>query len=145
MRSGAAALLRLCGLSAVLGFSACGGSGEDPTAADPERVFRDGFLSPLSGVVIEGGSGTVVRGYDAWLRLLPHGGLKPRYEAEFRDRDCAQLRAFFQEKFDARWLSPVEMLVCREYSDPRFAFDNGRWLVEDGADGRVYFRAWKRY
>jgi hypothetical protein len=142
VRRTAVARSSLLVLLALLG--GCG-RGDDPTAATPELVYGDGFLSPLEDARIEAADGTVVRGYDAWLKLLPSAELVPRHEADYRYRDCAEPRAFFNRVLGDDELSQSRSrLVCREYRDPRLDFDNGRWLVEDAVDGRVYFRVWKR-
>jgi hypothetical protein len=133
--------------AALVAAFAGGCGGGDPTASNPERVFQDGFVSPLEEVVIEAEGGTVVRGYDAWLKLLPIGGNPvPRFEAQYRPVNCAEPRAFFARVLGGdRVASPEAELICRFYQDPRLDFDNGRWVVESPIDGRLYFRAWKRY
>jgi hypothetical protein len=126
-------------------LAGCRGGG-DPTAADPERVYEDGFLSPLEEARVEAGDGTVVRGYDAWIQLFPLKDLIPRHDADYVYRDCAEPRAWFNRVLGSDALSPARSnLTCRELSDPRLGFDNGRWLLENAVDGRVYFRVWKRY
>lgn len=135
-----------CGMAVAALVAGCGGGGTDPTATTPELVYEDGFLSPLEEVRIEAADGTIVRGYDAWLKLLPRTDLVARYEADFSFRGCAEPRAYFARVLGSDPLSSDEAnLVCREYRDSRFDFDNGRWLVEDRADGRVYFRVWKHH
>ena len=134
-------LLRLgWGLAALFGCS------QDPTAADPEGVFADGFLSPREEVVMEAWDGTRVRGWDAWLRRLPEGRVVLRHEADYEPVDCAEPRAWFLSR---RGAAPTgfarDPLDCWEYRDPRFHFDNGRWLIRDLVDGRLYYRVWKHY
>lgn len=130
-----------CGLC-ILG----GCNGGDPTASTPELVFEDGFLSPLADVMIEAEGGTVVGGYDAWLKLLPRGELIPRFEVDYRYIDCGEPRAFFAAVLNSDELSPTKAsLTCRLYRDERLEFDSGRWLVENHVDGRYYFRAWKGF
>jgi hypothetical protein len=124
----------------------CGHGGDDPTAATPELVFEDGFLSPWKEVTIEAADGTVVSGYEAWLKLLPRSDLVARHEREYEFRDCTEPRAYFSRVLKSDELSPNNAsLVCREFSDPRLDFENGRWLVENRTNGRVYFRVWKHY
>ncbi len=129
----------------VLALALAGCSG-DPTASTPEKVFEDGFETPLAEVVIEAEGGTVVRGYNAWLKILPRNDLMPRREAEYERVDCSEARAFFGRVLRTDELSPEHAgLDCLAATDPRFDFDNGRWLVYDRSDGRYYYRVWKLY
>jgi hypothetical protein len=135
--------VRRAAAALVLLLNGCGG---DPTAATPEKVFADAFESPLAEVSIEAAGGTVVRGYDAWLKLLPRGRLIPRGEERFAEMDCTEPRAFFNRVLGSEALSQWHAdLQCLGFSDERFEFDNGRWLIRNRADGRVYYRVWKHY
>ena len=126
-------------LSILMG--ACSG---DPTASTPEKVFADGFSTPIDQVRIEAEGGTVVRGYDAWLKLRPEAVLTPRREGEYDDIDCAEPRVFFNRVLNSDELSEQHAdLDCLGMTDSRFDFDNGRWLIRSRTDGRVYFRVWK--
>jgi hypothetical protein len=135
--------LWLLGLPLLIG---CSGGG-DPTATDPQRLYEDAFVSPLSQVEILAEGGTMVRGLDAWLKLRPGPtGLEPRHPERFSLRECAEPLAWFAET--AAESAPVSTqggFDCRELVDPRFAFDNGRWLVTDRTTGLVYYRIWKHY
>ncbi|MGA7983231.1 MAG: hypothetical protein WCA32_23765 [Chromatiaceae bacterium] len=94
---------------------------------------------------MEAAGGTVVHGYDAWLKLSPKGPLIPRFEDRYQQVDCAEPRAFFVNVLKSDELSRHgAVLTCSGYTDPRLHFDNGRWLVMDRTSGRVYFRVWKR-
>jgi hypothetical protein len=135
--------VRRAAVALVLLLDGCGG---DPTAATPEKVFADAFESPLEGVKIEAAGGTVVRGYDAWLKILPTGRLLPRHEQRYAEVDCFEPRAFFNRVLGSEALTQRHIdLQCQGFSDERFDFDNGRWLIRSHADGRVYYRVWKHY
>ncbi len=122
-------------------LAACSG---DPTAAAPQKVYMDGFETPIDEVRIEAEGGTVVRGYDAWLKILPSNRLMPRREDEYRYIDCAEPRAFFARVLGSDALAERHAnLDCLQLTDERFEFDNGRWLIRNRSDGRVYFRVWK--
>jgi hypothetical protein len=133
---------RLVLAMALLALAACDAG--DPTAANPQKVFRDGFVAPsLAAVKIEAEGGSVVRGYDAWLKLSTLHALQARHGEAFRVIDCAQPRRFFQRVLvDDDWPEDA-LLRCLGMSDTRFAFDNGRWLIYNTANGRYYFRVWK--
>jgi hypothetical protein len=133
---------RLCALGfAIACLGACGG---DPTASTPEKVFADGFLNPLEEVSIEAEGGTVVRGYDAWLKILPQFALNPRYADQYQPIDCQAPRVYFSRVLRSDELAPTHArLECLGASDARFSFDNGRWLIYKVTDGRYYFRVWK--
>lgn len=93
---------------------------------------------------IEAHGGTIVGSYDAWLRLRPLGSLVARLEAEYRPVDCAPARRYFERKLALDGLSlGGSRLSCREYTNARLPFENGRWLIEDQLDGRIYYRIWK--
>ena len=124
-------------------LSACGG---DPTAATPEKVFADAFETPIEEVSIEAEGGTVVGGYDAWLKILPSNRLLARNEGGYAYIDCAAPRAWFNRVLGSDELSERHAhLDCLGLTDPRFDFDNGRWLIRNRSNGRIYFRVWKRY
>lgn len=127
-------------------MSALGCGNEDPTATNPRSVFVDAFETPIEEVRIEAEGGTVVRGYEAWLKLLHSGELKPRREGEYEDMDCAAAVSYFSRVLpaDAQRLERA-YLDCRGFSDSRFDFDNGRWLVHDSGTGYYYYRVWKHY
>jgi hypothetical protein len=117
---------------------------DDPTAPQPEKVYRDAFETPLATVEIEADGGTIVGSYDAWLRLLPAGSLVARDESHYRPVDCRPLRGYFAPKLALDGLSAnLDSWRCREYRNRRLPFENGRWLAEDVVDGRVYYRIWK--
>ena len=128
---------------AVLVVASCGRAG-DPTLPQPEKVYRDAFETPLEAMQIEAHGGTIVGSYDAWLRLRPSGSVVARMEADYRPVDCAPARLYFERKLVLDGLSlEGSSLSCREYSNERLPFENGRWLVKDQLDGRVYYRIWK--
>jgi hypothetical protein len=126
----------------------CGGG--DPTATDPRKVLVDGFVAGLDGVVIEAEGGTVVDGYEAWLVLSPAGDLVPRHEDRYESIPCeAPLDYFAGLTFSGIPLGKTlgsagaSALDCRGYTDARLRIPNGRWILIDRRDGRVYFRTWK--
>jgi hypothetical protein len=117
---------------------------DDPTAPQPKKVYRDAFETPLDDVAIEADGGTIIGAYDAWLRVLPRRELTPRFAAEYRPVDCAPLRQYFAPKLALEGLTLAEStLSCREYRNTDLPFENGRWLAEDSATGRVHYRIWK--
>jgi hypothetical protein len=120
---------------------------DDPTATDPQRLFEDAFTSPLSQVEILAEGGTMVRGLDGWLKLMPDTtGLKLRHPDRFTYRDCDEPLAWFAVNRPEAGLEPAfGHFVCQESIDPRFPFDNGRWLLTDRTTGVVYYRTWKHY
>jgi hypothetical protein len=122
-----------------------GCSGGDPTATDPELIFEDGFETPRAEVELLADGGTMVRGFSAWLKLQPgYSGLRARNESEYQDVDCSEPTAwFYKVTGDSGLKQDPYRLICLKYTDPRFDFDNGRWLVRDPANGRVYYRIWK--
>lgn len=135
--------LRLAGLILLAGCSDAG----DPTAADPKRLYQDAFVTPPAEVEIVADGGTMVRGLDGWFKLLPGiSGLKLRHADRFALRDCGEPLAWFAEVTGEAGLSVDRGgFVCRESVDPRFPFDNGRWLVQDRATGLAYYRIWKHF
>jgi hypothetical protein len=139
--------MRLAG-SWVLGLlSLAGCSGGDPTATDPDLLFEDAFDNAPSEVEVVADGGTMVRGLDGWLKLRPGiTGLKPRQVERYSYRDCAEPLAWFAKASgEAGLASGQGGFVCQESSDPRFQFDNGRWLVTDRGSGLVYYRIWKHF
>jgi hypothetical protein len=124
-----------------------GCSGGDPTASDPALVFEDGFDNAPSAVTILAEGGTIVRGLDAWLKLQPkQTTLEPRQREDYVYRDCAVPLDWFKKVTgDADLPADATGLVCEERVDPRFDFDNGRWLMTDRNRGLVYYRIWKKY
>ncbi len=133
----------LLGLSFLVACS----QGDDPTATDPQLLFEDAFVSPPSEVEIVAEGGTRVRGLDGWLKLKPGlSGLKLRYPERFVFRDCAEPLAWFAGvNEDTQLTAGSGSFVCQESVEPRFSFDNGRWLVTDRSSGLVYYRIWKQY
>lgn len=130
-------------LALALLLAACARS-DDPTRPRPDKVYADGFVTPIESVTIEADGGSIVGSYDAWLRLRPVGGLEARLETEYQPADCAPAQAYFQRKLALVGLSiGTGRLSCREYTNARLPFDNGRWLLENETDGRVYYRIWK--
>lgn len=127
------------------GLLAAGCGGGDPTAADAERTFEDGFLAPpREAVVIEEAGGTIVPAYDSWLVLRSPEVPVARHEDHFREIDCAAPRAFFERVLGPGGLPAGNAgLRCRAFTEPRLRHGNGRWLVDDPAGGRYYFRVWK--
>jgi hypothetical protein len=126
-------------------IAGCGDKG-DPTATDPRLLYEDAFTTPLSRVEILAEGGTMVRGVDGWLKLLPDGAeLTLRYPDRFTFRACDEPLAWFAEKSGEAGLASAGSFVCQESIDPRFTFDNGRWLVTDRSRGVVYYRIWKHY
>jgi hypothetical protein len=121
--------------------------GGDPTATDPQLLYEDAFVTPPSEVEILAEGGVMVRGLDGWLKLQPGiTGLQPRHPGRFALRDCAEPLAWFsQATGEAALASGNGNFVCRESIDPRFPFDNGRWLLTDRSRGNVYYRIWKHY
>jgi hypothetical protein len=130
-------------IAAALFVLGCARS-DDPTAPQPKKVYRDAFETPLDAVAIEADGGTIIGAYDAWLRLLPRHELTPRFAAEYRPVDCAPLRQYFAPKLALEGLRLAESaLSCLEYRNTDLPFENGRWLAEDAATGRVHYRIWK--
>ena len=127
-------------------LAGCSGGG-DPTATDPDLLFEDAFRSPRSEVEIVSEGGTRVQGLDAWLQLKPGlTGLKLRHPDRYALRACAEPLAWFGEVCGEKaLLSDNGHFLCQESVDPRFPFDNGRWLVTDRSTGLAYYRIWKHY
>lgn len=123
-----------------------GCSGGDPTAPDPDLIFEDGFENPGQEVEILAHGGTRVRGFDAWLKLLPRmTALRLRGNDEYVFADCGEMVNWFQGVTGDRDLQHLHGgFSCLALKDPRFKFDNGRWLLTDRANGFSYYRIWKR-
>jgi hypothetical protein len=137
------AAVAVLALAAALLLVACARS-DDPTAPQPKKVYKDAFETPLDLVQIEADGGSIVGAYDAWLRLLPNRELTPRFAADYRPADCGPVLVYFNPKLALEGLSlDGATLSCREYRNPRLPFENGRWLAEDAATGRVHYRIWK--
>ena len=129
---------------ALLLLSGC--SGGDPTATDPELLYEDAFVTPLSEVEILAEGGVMVRGLDGWLKLQPGTqGLKLRHPNRFSFIDCAEALDWFAQVTKKPGLAGAGSYACQQSVDPRFPFDNGRWLVTDRSSGLVYYRIWKHY
>ncbi|MES9940948.1 MAG: hypothetical protein ABW104_20425 [Candidatus Thiodiazotropha sp. 6PLUC2] len=122
-----------------------GCSGGDPTATDPELIFKDGFENSLEEIELLADGGVMVRGFSAWLKILPkQTDIHLRNEADYLSVDCQAPAAWFLEVTGDEVLSKYQShLNCQQYSDNRFDFDNGRWLVTDNSSGIVYYRVWK--
>ena len=130
-------------LLALISLGGCARS-DDPTAPQPKKVYKDAFETPLSAVEIEADGGTIVGAYDAWLRLMPNRALTPRFADAYRPVDCAPLRAYFDAKLALDGLDLAgSTLSCREYRNTDLPFENGRWIIEDPATGRLHYRVWK--
>ncbi|MCU7842706.1 MAG: hypothetical protein KZQ93_02585 [Candidatus Thiodiazotropha sp. (ex Monitilora ramsayi)] len=123
------------------------GCGGDPTATDPELLYEDGFVTPAAEVKILAEGGTMVKGLDAWLKLQPvQAEIEPRKSDTYRFRDCAEPLAWFQDVTGDQELKPgYSGLLCQEAVEPRFDFDNGRWLITDRNRGIVFYRIWKKF
>ena len=136
------ATLGLMIASMVAGVSiGCGG---DPTATDARKVLADGFVSGRDGTTILAEGGTIIGGYDAWLALVPAPDLTPRFADAYRSIPCAEPVEWFAARGAARLAGVGDTaLDCRAYADTRLSIPNGRWLITDRRDGRVYFRVWK--
>ena len=133
-------------LSGVVLGLLVGCSGGDPTATDPRLLYEDAFVTPPSQVKILAEGGVMVRGLDGWLKLQPGTqGLKLRYPKRFEYRDCEEPLSWFSQTLQAPDLAATGSYVCQESVDPRFPFDNGRWLVTDRSRGLAYYRIWKHY
>lgn len=134
---------RIAILALAATLAGCGGG--DPTATDPRKVLADGFVAGLDGVVIEAEGGTVVDGYEAWLVLRPAADLTPRHADLYQSIPCDGPVHYFAERGPASGLGSAGLgaLDCRAYTDGRLKVPNGRWLITDRRDGRVYFRVWK--
>ena len=137
--------IAILALAAVIATGLAGCGGGDPTATDPRKVLADGFVAGLDGVMIEAEGGTVVDGYEAWLVLRPAGDLTPRHADLYQPIPCDGPLDYFAERGSASGLGSAGLgaLDCRAYTDGRLKIPNGRWLVTDRRDGRVYFRVWK--
>ncbi|MCM8857176.1 MAG: hypothetical protein LC541_16370 [Candidatus Thiodiazotropha sp.] len=123
-----------------------GCSGGDPTATDPTLIFKDGFENSLQEVDILADGGTMVRGFDAWLKIVPKlTTIHLRNAANYDYRECGELVVwFYKVTRDTNLQQLHNGLVCQESIDPRFKFDNGRWLLTDRSNGVAYYRTWKK-
>jgi hypothetical protein len=130
-------------LGVILLLSGC--SGGDPTATDPELIFEDGFENPYDQANLLAEGGTMVRGFSAWLKLASEvTDLRPRRVSEYKYVDCKRPAEWFhQVSGDEALLVDQGQLICQRFSDSRFDFDNGRWLVTDNSRGIIYYRVWK--
>lgn len=120
-------------------------SGGDPTATDPKLIFKDGFENRLDEVEILAEGGTMVRGFSAWLKMLPkQADLRLRHAADYDYLDCKAPAEWFQQVSGDEVVNGYQShMSCLGYSDSRFDFDNGRWVMTDNSSGVVYYRIWK--
>jgi hypothetical protein len=123
-----------------------GCSGDDPTATDPALIFEDGFENPWQEVEILAQGGTRVRGFDAWLKLASRmTALRLRRADEYLDAGCGEMADWFHGVTGDKDLQHQHGgFVCQQLKDPRFKFDNGRWLLVDMTRGVSYYRIWKK-
>lgn len=135
-------------LGVALGLSAlcmlgCGGGG-DPTLPQPNKVYRDGFETPLDAVTIEAHGGTIIGAYDAWLIIAGDTPPRPADDGDYRPIDCAPIEAYFQRELALEDSAiGVALVDCVESTNERLPFDNGRWLARSPAGGRLFYRVWK--
>jgi hypothetical protein len=131
--------------SALILSMLAGCSGGDPTATDPELIFEDAFENPLEEVEVLAEGGAMVRGFDAWLKLSPRlTTLRPRNQSDYTYDDCSTMVTWFHDVTgDENLQHPHSGLICQALTDPRFKFDNGRWLLTDRSRGLTYYRVWK--
>ncbi|MEW8029486.1 MAG: hypothetical protein AB2792_04890 [Candidatus Thiodiazotropha sp.] len=129
----------------VLLFTLAGCSGGDPTATDPLLILEDAFENPPEEVDILAEGGSMVRGFDAWLKLSPRlTTLQPRKMSEYAYHDCEGMVVWFHAVTgDDNLQQPHSGLICQASREPRFKFDNGRWLLTDRSEGYAYYRVWK--
>jgi hypothetical protein len=127
-------------------FQLLGCSGGDPTATDPDLIFEDGFETTRGDVEILAQGGTMVRGFNAWLKIIPkQSGIRPRGLSNYTDIDCQEPAEWFYKVTGDQGLKSYQSeLTCQQFTDARFNFDNGRWLVTDPSNGTVYYRIWKQ-
>ncbi|MEJ2611993.1 MAG: hypothetical protein P8179_18460 [Candidatus Thiodiazotropha sp.] len=127
----------------MLFLSGC--SGGDPTATDPQLIFEDGFENQLSEVEILAEGGTMVRGFSAWLKIAPkQTEIHLRNAADYVYTDCQKPAEWFLGVTgDAGLKLSQSHLTCQLFTEPRFKFNNGRWMVTDNSSGIVYYRIWK--
>jgi hypothetical protein len=135
--------LNCCLLAVALALLGCARS-DDPTAPQPKKVYKDGFETPFEAVTLEADGGTIVGSYDAWLRMMPNRDLVPRFVEDYRPVDCEPLREYFAPKLalDGMVIASSS-LRCQEYRNTDLPFENGRWIAEDSATGRLHYRIWK--
>ncbi|MCG7948946.1 MAG: hypothetical protein AB2747_14225 [Candidatus Thiodiazotropha taylori] len=122
-----------------------GCSGGDPTATDPELIFEDGFETSYDRVTLLDEGGTMVRGFSAWLKLSSElTDLRLRRSSDYEFVDCERPAEWFhQVSGDGALLVNRGALTCQRFTEKRFDFDNGRWLVSDNSRGIIYYRVWK--
>jgi hypothetical protein len=137
--------MRIVGIHVPLFLVIAGCSGGDPTATDPHLIFEDAFENPVEEVDILAEGGTMVRGFDAWLKLSPKlTTLRPRNQADYTYHDCEEMVAWFYDVTGDVNLQRLHSgLICQASTERRFKFDNGRWLLTDRSKGYSYYRVWK--
>ena len=129
---------------ALMTAVAAPGCGGDPTASDARKVLADGFVSGRAGTTILAEGGTIIGGYDAWLALVPAPELTPRFADGYRPIPCGEPADWFVSRGAISLAGAGDtVLECRAYTDARLSIPNGRWLISDRRDGRLYFRVWK--
>ncbi|MEW8508770.1 MAG: hypothetical protein AB2598_18925 [Candidatus Thiodiazotropha sp.] len=126
-------------------FFLLGCSGGDPTVANPALIFKDGFDNPLQAVEILAEGGTMVHGLDVWLKLEPRmTELRLRRANDYVYDDCGEMVAWFHGVTGDETLRAMHSgFICQVSEEPRFKFDNGRWLLSDRTKGVFYYRIWK--
>ncbi|MCG7914972.1 MAG: hypothetical protein JAY71_13995 [Candidatus Thiodiazotropha weberae] len=133
------------GLCVALNLMLAGCSGGDPTATDPELIFKDAFETPYDQVTLLDEGGTMVRGFSAWLKLATElTDLRPCRSGEYDYVACGEpTEWFYQVSGDEALVVNQGELTCQRFTEKRFDFDNGRWLVSDNSRGIFYYRVWK--
>ncbi|MEW8441077.1 MAG: hypothetical protein AB2689_23255 [Candidatus Thiodiazotropha taylori] len=133
------------GLCVALSLTLMGCSGGDPTATDPELIFEDGFETPYEQVTLLDEGGSMVRGFSAWLKLTTEtSDLRLRRSSEYDTVACGEAAEwFYQVSGDEALMTNQGGLSCQRFTEKRFDFDNGRWLVSDNSRGIIYYRVWK--
>jgi hypothetical protein len=99
-------------------------------------------------VTIEAAGGTIIGAYEAWLAIAADAPPLAKDAADYRPVDCAPVVAYLERELLLADLSSdvvpsAASLDCREMTNARLPFDNGRWIAEDRLNGRVYCRVWK--
>jgi hypothetical protein len=118
---------------------------DDPTIPQPDKVYRDGFETPLDAVRIAGHGGTIIGAYDAWLLLAGEPLPQPRDDADYRPIECDPIAQYLARE-QGLSAAPGEAFVptdCRQATNERLPFENGRWLARAQSGDRLFYRVWK--
>lgn len=117
---------------------------DDPTAPQPRKVYKDGFATPIDSVEIVADGGTIIGAYDAWIVVAGSVLPAPRGDGDYRAIDCKPVVEYFEREMAlANRPLEISLVGCRQATNERLPFDNGRWVADSVSGDRLFYRVWK--